>query len=204
MRVVKEGQEQVTPSKILCVGRNYLAHIEELANAVPEQMVVFCKPNSAIGERLVAQRGDEPVHYEAELCFLYRQGRFVSVAVGLDLTLRESQQRLKQQGLPWERCKAFDGSALFSAFVPMPKASAGLALELRIDGAIVQAAPIELMIYSPAAILAEIQSFMTLEDGDLVMTGTPAGVGVVPAGSRFEAQVLHRAQPLVGASWHAQ
>ncbi len=104
----------VTPSKIVCVGRNYVAHIEELGNEIPEQMVVFNKPNSAIGDTLYANLG-EPLHYESELAFMVRAGQLAAVAFGLDLTRRELQSRLKHRGLPWERAKAFDGAALFSS-----------------------------------------------------------------------------------------
>ncbi|MEM9305576.1 MAG: fumarylacetoacetate hydrolase family protein [Pseudomonadota bacterium] len=203
MRTLRSQQGEITPSKIVCVGRNYVAHIEELGNAIPEQMVLFLKPNSAIGEGLASQREGEPLHYEAELCFLVEQGRFAAVAIGLDLTRRQLQSRLKKAGLPWERAKAFDGSAVFGAFVPVPDPLPTLALELAIDGRIVQVGDTSLMLYPPTEILAEVQRCMTLEDGDIVMTGTPAGVGEVPPGARFEGKVRVGEDVLATAEWTA-
>ena len=99
----------ITPSKVVCIGRNYVDHIKELANEMPDQMVVFIKPNSAISTRLFAKHNDDALHFEAELSFLYQGGKFTAVALGLDLTKREVQGTLKAKGLPWERAKAFDG-----------------------------------------------------------------------------------------------
>ncbi len=204
MRTVDIGGEAVAPSKILCVGRNYVAHIEELGNEVPAQMVVFIKPNSAIGDTLHAARDGEPLHYEGELAFAVQGGRFAAVGFGLDLTRRALQGTLKDKGLPWERAKAFDGAALFSNFVPLPGEPDGLALRLEIDGAVRQAGDVALMIHKPADILRELQSFTTLEDGDIVMTGTPAGVGEVAPGQHFRGSVLAGQRPLVAANWRAR
>jgi 2-keto-4-pentenoate hydratase/2-oxohepta-3-ene-1,7-dioic acid hydratase in catechol pathway len=90
----------VTPSKILCVGRNYVRHIEELGNEIPDQMVVFAKPNSAIGDRLQATREGETLHYEGEIALLVEGGRYTAAAFGLDLTRRALQSELKSRGLP--------------------------------------------------------------------------------------------------------
>jgi 2-keto-4-pentenoate hydratase/2-oxohepta-3-ene-1,7-dioic acid hydratase in catechol pathway len=87
MKVVIVNKKQVTPSKIICIGRNYVDHIAELGNEVPDEMVVFLKPNSAISTQLQSFH-QEALHYEAELCFLYQQGKFSAVAIGLDLTKR--------------------------------------------------------------------------------------------------------------------
>ncbi len=202
MNTINVDGQQVTPSKVVCVGRNYVAHIEELGNEVPDGMVVFAKPNSAIGGVLRAELG-EPLHYEGELCFVVRDGAFAAVAFGLDLTRRALQSELKQRGLPWERAKAFDGAALFSAFVPFEDA-ATLSLSLTIDGRLAQAGGVDLMMYKPAAILAEIGRFMTLEDGDVVMTGTPEGVGAVRAGAEYVGSVHAGDRRLVTARWVAQ
>ena len=192
MKKVKVGRRKVTPSKIVCIGRNYVEHIEELGNEIPENLVIFLKPNSAISEELQAFH-EEPLHYEGELCFIFEEGRFSAVGFGLDLTKRDLQSRLKVKGLPWERAKAFDGAVVFSPFVPMADIDPSLALELDIDGGNMQSGDISLMIYKPDTILAEISTFMTLEDGDIVMTGTPKGVGVVHAG-RFSPENQGRGQ----------
>src|SRR5210317_789335 len=100
MNFIKSDGKKYYPSKIVCVGRNYVDHIRELGNEMPEQPVIFIKPNSAIGEAL--QPGvEEPVHYEGELSFMVEAGRLAAVGFGLDLTRRELQSRLKAKGLPW-------------------------------------------------------------------------------------------------------
>src|SRR5210317_1676835 len=156
MQTVTVNGQSVTPSKIVCVGRNYVAHIEELGNEMPEDMVVFNKPNSAITDILRSQMGGEPLHYEGELCFMVKAGALHAVGFGLDLTKRELQSRLKEKSLPWERAKAFDGAALFSEFVSLPENLASLSLELTVDGAPRQEGGVELMMYPPEAILKEL------------------------------------------------
>ena len=121
MNTINVNGHTVQPSKILCVGRNYRAHIEELGNEVPDSMVVFNKPNSAISDTLRSDIDNQPLHYESELAFTVKGGNLHSVGFGLDLTKRGLQSALKAKGLPWERAKAFDGAALFSAFVTLPK-----------------------------------------------------------------------------------
>jgi len=192
----------IAPSKIVCIGRNYVAHIEELGNEVPEEMVVFLKPNSALGDTLYAARG-EPLHYEGEIAFLVEGGRLSAVGFGLDLTKRDLQSRLKAQGLPWERAKAFDGAALFSEFVPLTLPVEQLGLELRVEGTLRQQGGVTSMMYPPQAILDNLAGFMTLEDGDIIMTGTPAGVGEVCSGQHFEGRVLGAGRVLVQQSWTA-
>jgi len=200
-QVLYNGQ-LITPSKVICIGRNYVEHIAELGNQTPAQMVVFIKPNSAISPQL-SSFDQEPLHYEAELCFVYQQGKFVAVGLGLDLTKRGLQGQLKSQGLPWERAKSFNGAAVFSDFVTLDAIEPSLSLALEIDGKLTQAGTIEQMIYQPDIILADLQTFLTLEDGDIVMTGTPKGVGVVNAGSRFTGRVLQDGQCLVTGEWVA-
>ncbi|OBT15546.1 2-keto-4-pentenoate hydratase [Vibrio sp. UCD-FRSSP16_10] len=192
-----------TPSKIVCIGRNYVAHIEELGNEIPEDMVVFMKPNSSLTSTLHSVHG-EALHYEAELCFLVESGEFSAVAIGLDLTKREMQKQLKNKGLPWERCKAFDGSALLSDFVELNNGMQGLSLQLWINDVLIQQGGIELMLYPPKVIKQQLAQFMTLEDGDVVMTGTPKGVGIVNKGDRFVGRVLQGEQCLIEQRWIAQ
>ncbi|MCB1854164.1 MAG: fumarylacetoacetate hydrolase family protein [Halieaceae bacterium] len=193
----------VTPSKIVCVGRNYVAHIRELGNEIPADMVVFNKPNSAISRQLRAQVDGETLHYESEIALLIKGGDIAGVGFGLDLTRRELQSSLKQRGLPWERAKAFDGAALFSDFVPAPAAIDSLSLRLSVDGELRQAGGVPLMIYPPARILEELRRFTTLEDGDIVMTGTPEGVGAIRSGQLFHGSLLQGERELVSATWRA-
>ncbi len=203
MNTVQRNNQPVTPSKILCVGRNYLEHIHELNNEVPEQMVLFAKFNSSIGETLLAYQ-QEPIHYEGELCFMVENGRFAAVGFGLDLTKRGLQSRLKSKGLPWEQAKAFDSSVVFSEFVDIKDSEQPFQFELTINGNLTQQGDTRLMIHSPAQILEQVTSFATLEDGDIVMAGTPKGVGVVNAGDRFAAKVTLNEETLLEAQWVSQ
>ncbi|WP_320824326.1 fumarylacetoacetate hydrolase family protein [Reinekea sp.] len=193
----------ILPGKIVCIGRNYVAHIEELGNEIPSAMVVFNKPGSAVSDRLLADAGG-PVDYECELCFVLGAGALVGVGVGLDLTKRDLQTQLKQQGLPWERAKAFDGSATFSQFVPVPADLSVLSFTLHIEGALVQQGDPGLMIYPPQAILTELAGFMSLQDNDILMTGTPKGVGRVSPGAEFVARLYDREQLLIEHAWTGQ
>jgi len=192
------------PGKIVCVGRNYVEHIEELGNEIPENMVIFLKPASSISDNLLSRQRDEEIHYEGEISFLYEKGRFSAVAFGLDLTKRGLQSRLKEKGLPWERAKAFDGAALFSDFVYFDGGFSDLSLELKINGNLTQSASTGLMMYKPDDILKEIRQFMTLHDGDVVMTGTPKGVGIIHKGDNFSGEILINGHPLVKKTWTAQ
>lgn len=209
---------RITPSKIVCIGRNYVDHIHELDNEVPDEMVVFFKPNSAISSSLNSKHLEDELHYEAELSFLYQQGRFTAVALGLDLTKRGVQSTLKAKGLPWERAKAFDGSAVFSEFVCFEKAGltqdnfSQLTLALSINTEQKQQGGVALMMVKPDEILAELQTFTQLEDGDIVMTGTPKGVGVIHAGDSFTGQIYlddtseqkSIVEPMLSCQWLAQ
>jgi 2-keto-4-pentenoate hydratase/2-oxohepta-3-ene-1,7-dioic acid hydratase in catechol pathway len=192
------------PSKIVCVGRNYVAHIKELGNDMPDGMVVFNKPNSAITDILHSHINDQSLHYESELAFTVESGKLATVGFGLDLTKRTLQATLKGKGLPWERAKGFNGAALFSEFVALPDDIQYLSLRLEVDGELRQQGGVDLMIYKPHAIVRELATFTTLEDGDIIMTGTPAGVGEIRAGQQFEGQVLLRGNPLVAATWIAR
>jgi len=202
MRTVSFNNKPVSPSKIVCVGKNYVAHIEEMQTAIPDHMVVFMKPNSAIGEQLHAEAG-ETLHYEGEICLLTKNQQIVGVGFGLDLTKRGLQWKLKEAGLPWERSKAFDGSALFSPFIAAPASLDKLALELRVNGELRQQGGVELMLYPPVTIMNELDSFTTLDDYDIVMTGTPAGVGAVNAGDHFEARLFDGQTELLSVGWIA-
>ena len=193
----------VMPSKVVCVGRNYVEHIKELNNEVPDEMVLFVKPNSAISTELMSFH-QEAIHYEAELCFMVENGQFSAVGLGLDLTKRGLQSRLKAKGLPWERAKAFDGSVVFSEFVAIESVSESLKFELMINDEKIQVGTISLMMNKPEQILAEIQSFMSLSNGDIVMTGTPQGVGVVNRDDMFSARLYDNERLLTQVCWTAQ
>jgi len=125
-----------------------------------------------------------------------------AVGFGLDLTQRELQSKLKSKGLPWERAKAFDGAACFSDFVTLGDTPVeSLSLQLEIDGELRQEGGYELMMYKPEQILDGIQRFMSLEDGDIIMTGTPRGVGQVQAGERFVGNIKSAQNLLVSGEW---
>ncbi len=201
MNTIEVEGRRVAPSKVVCVGRNYVEHIEELGNELPESMVVFLKPNSAINDRLMS--GPFERHYEAEICFVVGHGEFCGVGFGLDLTKRALQSQLKSKGLPWERSKAFDGAAVLGRFVSLASPEETLSLELEIDGERRQFGTTHEMIYPPALILKEIGSFMTLEEGDVVMTGTPKGVGLVSSGAAFVGRIRSEGKLLTEESWRA-
>jgi len=200
--VIFDG-EPIRPGKVVCVGKNYAAHIEEMASVPADNMVVFMKPATSIGTTLHATL-DEALHYEGEICLLMKDGVVAGVGFGLDLTKRATQSKLKTAGLPWERSKAFTGSALFSEFVPAPADLTRLGVELRVDDQLRQKGDVSLMLYPPDVILRELNQFLVLEDYDIIMTGTPAGVGAVKAGEHFSGRVLNDKDELVSADWVAQ
>lgn len=202
MKTIIVDNRSVSPTKIVCIGRNYMEHIKELNNEVPEEPVFFMKPNSAISEKLLSFH-QEPLHYEGELSFLYEEGRFSAVGFGLDITKRTLQNKLKAKGLPWERCKAFDGSAIFSQFVAIDNISPTLGLALSINGELVQSGNINMMINKPDDILASISRFMSLENGDVLMTGTPKGVGEIKAGDIFCGKIVDKASTMTSGEWLA-
>ncbi len=183
--------------KIVCVGRNYVEHIKELHNEIPTEPVFFIKPQSAITKELLYRPG---LHYEGEISFLIENKRVAQVGFGLDLTLREVQSRLKAKGLPWERAKAFKGSALLSDFVPIERWR-GLELRLYRNGTLVQQGDTSLMIYSPDYLLKEADEIFGLDDGDILMSGTPKGVGRIELGDRFRGEIWQDGRCLVAKEW---
>jgi 2-keto-4-pentenoate hydratase/2-oxohepta-3-ene-1,7-dioic acid hydratase in catechol pathway len=204
MSTVKLNSENIQPSKIICIGRNYLEHIQELGNEISDDMVIFLKPNSSLSTQLQATR-DEPIHFEGEICFMVKANELFAVGFGLDLTKRELQSKLKAKGLPWERAKAFDRAACFSEFVLLADIDTEtLSLQLDINGETAQSGGYALMMHKPQDILREISSFMTVNDGDIIMTGTPKGVGAVVAGDRFNGKILSGDDLLVSQEWVAE
>ncbi len=199
MNTIKYNNENITPSKVVCIGRNYVEHIEELGNETPDTMVVFNKPNSAITDKLKYFSSD--TRFEGEICFLIKSGSICAVGFGLDLTKADIQSMLKAKGLPWERAKSFDGSAVFGEFIPFSGDITKLRLELFINGTLTQFANYDLMIYKPNEMIEEIKSFMTLEDGDIIMSGTPKGVGNYKVGDIFIGKIYCEDKLLVESSF---
>ena len=182
--------------KIVCIGRNYGEHAKELGNAVPDEPVVFLKPPSALVPlpgpvRLPAFSND--VQHEVELVYTIarRNGHAVAdkVTLGLDLTARDLQQELKSKGLPWEKAKAFDGSAYVAGtFTALESFPAGHHIEfmLKKNGHVVQSGHSGRMLFGVDTLIAHVERYMALGPGDLLFTGTPAGVGPLAHGDRLE------------------
>ena len=191
-----------TAGKIVCIGRNYVEHIHELGNEIPDDMIVFNKPHTSISETLLANQ-NEPLHYETEMCLLVREQRYAGIGIGFDLTKRDSQATLSQKGLPWERSKAFHGSATFSHFVPLDGDVMDYSFTLHINNELQQEGDPSLMLYKPNVIMAELNKFMPLVDNDIVMTGTPKGVGQVVAGADYCARLFKGKELLIEKTWTA-
>ena len=200
MKSVCLDGDKIYPSKIVCIGRNYVDHIKELGNETPSEPVIFLKPNSAISDDIRSNKKDL-IHYEAEMTFVVKSGELSAVGFGLDLTKREVQSGLRAKGLPWERSKAFDGSAVFSDFVTITGPIIELRLELYINDKLIQQGSFELMMNKPQEVLDETKKFLSYEDGDLIMTGTPKGVGPVNADDRFVGKIFVKERLLLEHYW---
>jgi 2-keto-4-pentenoate hydratase/2-oxohepta-3-ene-1,7-dioic acid hydratase in catechol pathway len=189
--------------KIICIGRNYVAHARELNNEVPDRPVFFMKPDSALvtsNRPFFYPDFSSDVHHELEVVIrINRLGRsidekyanryFSELALGVDFTARDLQAEQKKKGLPWEIAKGFDYSAPVSEFYPLDRFGDihNLSFRLDINGKTVQDGNTSLMIFSFEKIIAYVSRFMTLKTGDLIFTGTPAGVGPVAVNDRLEA-----------------
>lgn len=198
MKTVRYKDSLITPSKIVCVGRNYVEHIYELNNEIPSSMVIFNKPNSAISDEL---RYFKDTRFEGELSFLVIDKKIAAIGVGLDLTKVAIQNELKQKGLPWEKAKAFDGSAVFSEFIELRWDLSKIYFKLFVNQKLRQQSSYELMIYKPDEILKEIESFMSLEDGDIIMSGTPKGVGEYKIGDEFKVELYYSDSLILTKKW---
>lgn len=198
-----EGLEGLPDTRrIFCIGRNYADHAKEMGNALPPEPVVFMKPVTSLvaeGAQLKLPQGRGSVHHEMELVLaLGREARDVApqaalallagVTLGLDLTLRDEQARLKEAGAPWELAKAFDGSAVLGRFAAAPFKFDPQALDMlcSVNGRVRQQGNTHDMLFDIPAILAFLSSRWRLLPGDLVYTGTPAGVGPLRPGDRIE------------------
>ncbi len=200
MKSIKFDGKEIHPSKIVCVGRNYIDHINELNNEISHEPVIFIKPNSAISHQVYSSQTDL-IHYESEMAFLIISCELKAVGFGLDLTKRDMQTNLKNKGLPWERAKAFDHSAVFSEFVSFNGNNNDLRLEFYINDELVQQGGCDLMMNKPDDLLAEAKTFLSFEDGDVLMTGTPKGVGPVKAGDIYRGNIFAQDKLIVEASW---
>ena len=181
--------------KIICIGRNYTKHIEELNNERPDEPVVFMKPDSAILLRqhpFVIPEFSEDIHHELEVIVkINKVGKYIEpkfahkyydeISIGIDFTARDLQQKLKDKGLPWEKAKAFDGSAVIGDFVSKNdfKSLDNINFELMNNGVTVQKGNTSFMLWKIDELIAYVSQFFTLKIGDIIFTGTPEGVAVV-------------------------
>ncbi len=189
--------------KILCIGRNYADHISELNNERPSEPVIFMKPDTAIlrdNEPFYHPDFSDDIHHEIEIVLkINKIGKNIEakfahkyydeIGLGIDFTARDLQSKLKEKGLPWEKAKAFNGSAPISEFVPKVQFAdlANVNFHLEINGKTVQKGNTEMMLWNFDEIIAEISTYFTLKTGDLIFTGTPAGVGKVVVGDKLTA-----------------
>ena len=189
--------------KIIAIGRNYIDHAKELNNPVPKEPIFFLMPETAL------LRNNQPffypdfsndIHFELEIVVkLNRLGKNISkkyapryyseIALGIDFTARDLQQKCKEKGLPWEISKSFDGAAPISQFVSLDKLESinNINFRLELNGKIVQQANTSEMIFPVDELISYVSQFMTIKIGDLLFTGTPAGVGPVKIGDRLTA-----------------
>lgn len=203
-KIPAAGQE-LTIGKIVCLGRNYAEHARELGNEVPQAPVIFMKPATAViydGGTVHIPAYSQVCHHEIELALLIgRECRGVApeqameyvagYGVAIDMTLRDVQDQLKSKGLPWEIAKGFDTSCPLSDFVPASQVMApqSLSLRLSVNGEQRQSGTTADMIHRLPQIVAHISGIFTLEPGDVILTGTPSGVGPVQAGDVMEAGI---------------
>ncbi len=204
--------------KVVCVGRNYAAHARELNNPVPVEPILFLKPATAMVAmaeplRIPTDRGS--VHFETEMALLIGAtltmaseadavAAIAGVGIGFDLTLRDLQDQLKAKSYPWEVAKAFDGSCPLSGFMPLAGEAVpewtNVDIVMHCNGSLRQQGNSSDMLTPVARLLAHISSIFTLQPGDVVMTGTPAGVGPLHAGDQLSAYLSWQGQTLVDAA----
>ncbi len=203
------GQE-LPIGKILCIGRNYAEHIKELGNEIPTTPVIFSKPASSIigdGEEIVIPPYSRDCHHEAELAVLIGTRAkaippdqalncVAGYGVAIDLTLRDVQGELKKKGLPWDIAKGFDTACPLSIFTPASQVPdpQQLRIRLTVNGELRQDGATALMITPVAELLSYLSGIFTLEPGDIILTGTPAGVSAIVSGDQLRAEVVDIAQ----------
>jgi 2-keto-4-pentenoate hydratase/2-oxohepta-3-ene-1,7-dioic acid hydratase in catechol pathway len=192
--------------KIICIGRNYIEHAKELNNPVPAKPVVFMKPSTAMlvnGKPFFYPAFTQDLHHEVEVVLkISKNGRHVQyefahtyfdeITLGIDFTARDLQEELKKKSHPWEIAKAFDDSAVVGKFVPLDQVSQGgnIEFQLKKNGEVVQHGNTKDMIFSFADIIVHVSQYFKLMQGDLIFTGTPAGVGPVQIGDELEGFVF--------------
>ena len=181
--------------KIICIGRNYTEHIAELQNERPTEPVVFLKPDSAVllkQHPFVIPEFSDDIHHEIEIIVrINKVGKYIDpkfaykyydeISIGIDFTARDLQQKLKDKGLPWEKAKAFDGSAVIGDFLSIKifKSLENLTFELTNNGETVQKGNTANMLWKIDELIAYVSQYFTLKIGDIIFTGTPAGVAKV-------------------------
>jgi 5-carboxymethyl-2-hydroxymuconate isomerase len=202
---IKNSKEEFPIGKIVCVGRNYAEHAKELGNEIADKPVLFLKPPSAViysGESIIHPDYGNELHHEVELVLLIgktvkkaslekAEEAIVGYGVGLDMTLRDVQNKLKKKGEPWTLAKCFDTSAVLSDFILKENYSLTLneEISLAVNGQVKQKEKLNKMISSPAELVSYISSVMTLEKGDLIFTGTPSGVSKVKRGDKLAGKI---------------
>jgi len=188
--------------KIICIGRNYVKHIEELQNERPEEPVIFLKPETAIVLKkfpFVIPEFSNDIHHEVEvLVKINKVGKYIDakfahkyydeIGLGIDFTARDLQAKLKEKGLPWEKSKAFDGSAVVGEFVSKSELPTldNVSFELTNNGSIVQKGNTQHMLWKIDEIIAYVSQYFTLKKGDIIFTGTPEGVAKVSTNDVLE------------------
>jgi 2-keto-4-pentenoate hydratase/2-oxohepta-3-ene-1,7-dioic acid hydratase in catechol pathway len=181
--------------KIICIGRNYVKHIEELQNERPDEPVIFLKPDTAVVQKqfpFVIPEFSDDVHHEVEvLVKINKVGKYIDakfaykyydeIGLGIDFTARDLQAKLKEKGLPWEKAKAFDGSAVIGDFISKTEFQSldNINFELTNNGNVVQKGNTRQMLWKIDEIIAYVSQYFTLRTGDIIFTGTPEGVAKV-------------------------
>ncbi|MDX1693666.1 MAG: fumarylacetoacetate hydrolase family protein [Ketobacteraceae bacterium] len=194
--------------KVVCVGRNYADHARELNNPVPDSPILFIKPSTAVvpfEPGFAIPTGQGACHHETEIALLIGKTlcgaepaavapAIVGLGIGLDLTLRELQSQLKEKGHPWERAKAFDGACPLTPFVPASEFGPldRLSVSLTVNGEVRQQGNSEQMLHPIPELVAYMSSVFTLQPGDVILTGTPAGVAPLAVGDRLVATLGER------------
>ncbi len=188
--------------KVIAIGRNYTEHAKELENPVPDSPVIFLKPDTAVSKNnrdFYYPDFSKDIHYEVEILLqISKEGKHINpkfasnyyeqIGLGIDFTARDLQQELKAKSLPWELAKSFDGSAPISEWIPKETFNDVQNIVFRLDknGQTVQQGNTQDMIFSFEDIIVFVSKFITLRRGDIIFTGTPAGVGPITIGDRLE------------------
>lgn len=188
--------------KIICIGRNYVNHIAELNNERPDEPVIFLKPDTAILPKkmpFVIPEFSNEIHHEVEvLVKICKVGKYINpkfahkyydeIGLGIDFTARDLQSKLKEKGLPWEKAKAFDGSAVIGEFFPKSDINSveNITFELKSNGKVVQKGNTSHMLWKIDEIISYVSQFFTLKKGDIIFTGTPEGVSKINSNDVLE------------------